>query len=566
MNNFDYITNPTTGRKVKTHGSLGKQIVKNYSKSYQPKNSIKDTVSIKSYSNKRGNSTDLAIENNPLLSEFKTIIESAFKIAIDVILNHTQQVLTQEQYVNLAMIHNNILNIDNHYILEQFQSLNVNQKDLSRNHLIILVLKCLGMQQNDILSIMPSEQEGGWYGCVEPHLTSEQIQQKSAAQKRRMCQRNTGYPVDRFPNNQSCVQAVMHEPTLCNPPPTIGERVRHSAAYAAGRVGSAAYTARRRVESRAATSFVGLMSFLAAIPDIGMQSSIILSVIIVLICVLSGFTRSMDSGFNQFMRDYRMYAERARQADERDRRRREREEREHREYQRQMDEINRQARERREKTQRDIMREWNRTQQQRLEALARRERRRIATTRMREAIKKVLSASKFVRETQITVSDKLRLETDSAHLSLIGYRVHVIGRGYGSIVDYDSSTKKDIISYDIRRGKALTKPLVKPIVLGTTRRYRKHLINRVGKAFRLISNINNLLVPWPLPISAIAEDSGDEDVPMARALSETSAERQLIAPSGIMVNTPSSDEGNFLPSGIARSSRPTPMTRILSDE
>ena len=271
----------------------------------------------------------------------------------------------------------------------------------------------------------------------------------------------------------------MHDPTICNPPPTLGQRVQHSAAYAAGRVRSAASSIRQGVESHAPTTLLGFLTFLYSIPDIGVESSVILAVIVVMIFILSGASGEIDRNFVQFMREYQIARERVRQAEERDRRRREREERERREYQRQMDRLRREARERQQQREEHRHREWMRTNQQRLEALARTERKRIATERMRAAIKKVLSVSKFVRETQVNISDKLRLNHQVNFVSLIGYRVHVIGKGYGSIVDFNPKTKKDIISYDIRKGKQLTRPLVKPIVLGTSRTYRKNLTQRV---------------------------------------------------------------------------------------
>ena len=557
MSSFDYIIHPTTGKKVKTDTTLGKKIINNYAK-------ITD-ISPSSI-NKVSNKIQNKIEDNETLNEFRNIIDTTFKVTVDELLNHTQRILTEEQHINLAIIHYNIMKMNNHSILEQFNGLNTDQKNPSNHNLVLLILKCLGMQQQDILSIMPSEQKGGWYGCVEPGVTHEEIEQKSPIQKRRMCQRNTGHPVGRFPNSQSCVQAVMYDPTLCNPPPTLGERVRHSAAYAAGRVGAAASGARSGLESSLGTSYVALMSFLTTIPSIGVTSAAILSIVIVLICVLSGFSNRLDTNISDFLREYRACAERVRQADERDRIRREREERERREYQRQMDRLAREARERRERMEQERHRIWMETNQQRLEALARTERRRIATQRIRKAIKKVLSASKFVKEAQVNISDKLRLGTDSNYLSLIGYRVHVIGKGFGTIVDYDESKKRDIISYDIRHGSVLSSPVVKPIVLGTTRRYRKHLTSRVGKAFRLISSIHNQLVPWPMPRTAVPLDDQDGDVPMARALSETDASRQMVTPSGLMVNTHSSDEAYFLQPAIARGSRPTPMPRILSGE
>ena len=45
-----------------------------------------------------------------------------------------------------------------------------------------------------------------------------------------------------------------------------------------------------------------------------------------------------------------------------------------------------------------------------------------------------------------------------------------------------------------------------------------------------------MLVPWPLPRTAVAEDSDGEDAPLARALSETSGSRQLLAPQGLVVS------------------------------
>ena len=550
MNNFDYIINPTTGRKVKINSQLGQKIIKNYALVKKEASPIKNTNSMVNH--KKDKELDNLITTNPQLSRFKDIIETSFSIAVDEILNNTQRILTEEQYISLATIHYNILNLDNKDILEQFRLLDINQKDSSNNNVSLLVMKCLGMQHDDILSIMPKEQRGGWYGCVEPGLTHEQIQQKTSIQKRRMCQRDTGLPVGRFANNQSCVQAVMHDPTLCNPPPTIGERVRHSAAYAAGRVGQYANVASQNIESHGATSLIGFLSFLNLIPELGLQSSIIFGVLVVIISVLTGITSHLDESMENFFREYRVARERVRQADERDRRRREREERERREHQRQMDRLRREARERQQRWEEERHREWTRTNQQRLEQLARIERKRIATERMRKAIRKVLSAGKFVRETQVSIGDKLRSDNETNFVSLIGYRVHVIGKGFGTIIDYDLSKKKDIISYDIRHGNQLVIPLVKPIVLGTARTYRKHLRQRVGKAFRIISDINSQLVPWPLPRTAVAENSNDEDVPMARALSETSATRQLIAPTGLMVNTRLLDHESYFNADVAR--------------
>lgn len=526
MDKFDYIINPTTGKKVKTTSRLGKKIIKNYT-----------NISKKSPSKTKLSKSVQPKLENATLDEFRNMINTVFKVAIDEILNQTQRILTTEQYYNLATVHYNIMKMNNESLVENFKALNKDQRKPSKHNLVILILKCLGMNTGDALTLMPSEQHAGWYGCVEPGVTHEQIEQKSGIQKRRMCQKDAGRPVGRFANNQACVEAVMHDPTICNPPLTMGERVIHSAAYAAGRVGTAARSVRSGLESSLGTSYIGLMSFLTTIPSIGVTSAAILSIIIVLISVMSGFSRTLDTNISQFWRDYRIAAERVRQAEERDRMRREREERERREFQRQMDEINRRARERRAQMERDRHRIWMETNQQRLEALARTERRRIATQRMRRAIKKVLSASKFVRETQVNISDKLRLTNEVNYVSLIGYRVHVIGKGYGSIIDYDSSKKRDIISYDTRDSRKLRTPLVKPIVLGTTRTYRKHLTTRVGKAFRIISDINSLLVPWPLPVTAVAEDTDDTNVPMARALSDSSGSRQFIAPRGLIVNT-----------------------------
>ena len=522
MNSFDYIIHPTTAKKVKVNTTLGNKIINNYAK----------ILNISSPSiNKVSNTIQNKLEDNQTLDEFRNIIDETFKITIDELLNHTQRILTEEQYINLAIIHYNIMKMDNNTILEQYNELNTDQKNPSNHNLVILILKCLGMQQEDILSIMPSEQQGGWYGCVEPGLTHEQVQQKSPVQKRRMCQRNTGLPVGRFANSQTCVQSVMHDPTLCNPPPTLGERVS-----------AAASGARSGLESNFGTIYIGLMSFLRTNPSIGIISAAILSIIVVLTCVLSGFSRSLDTSITDFFRKWREDVEINRQADERNRRQREEEET-------RRNETNRRRRQEREQMQR----ERERMHRERREAIAQRERKRIARKRIRTVIKSVLSVSKFVKDTQVKISDKLRLGTDSNYVSLVGYRVHVVGIGYGNITGYNQSRKRDIISYDIRDGRVLANPLEKTIVLGITRRYKKNFRNRVGKAFRLISNINNQLVPWPMPNIAIPVDYEDEDVPMARVLSIKTAARQRVAPAGIILNAESMEQN-------------PPMARTLTDE
>ena len=164
MNSFDYIIHPTTAKKVKVNTTLGNKIINNYAK----------ILNISSPSiNKVSNTIQNKLEDNQTLDEFRNIIDETFKITIDELLNHTQRILTEEQYINLAIIHYNIMKMDNNTILEQYNELNTDQKNPSNHNLVILILKCLGMQQEDILSIMPSEQQGGWYGCVEPGLTHE---------------------------------------------------------------------------------------------------------------------------------------------------------------------------------------------------------------------------------------------------------------------------------------------------------------------------------------------------------------------------------------------------------
>ena len=77
-------------------------------------------------------------------------------------------------------------------------------------------------------------------------------------------------------------------------------------------------------------------------------------------------------------------------------------------------------------------------------------------------------------------------------------------------------------------------------------------IDHLIKAKNALSDINNMLVPWPLPRTAVAEDSDGEDAPLARALSETSGSRQLLAPQGLVV-TPGPQE------------RDVPMAMAITD-
>ena len=63
-----------------------------------------------------------------------------------------------------------------------------------------------------------SEQVGGWWGCVKPNLTKEEISTWNPKERGTLCKQNQGRPVDRFQYRQPCVTAVVEDPTICNGP------------------------------------------------------------------------------------------------------------------------------------------------------------------------------------------------------------------------------------------------------------------------------------------------------------------------------------------------------------
>ena len=63
-----------------------------------------------------------------------------------------------------------------------------------------------------------SEQVGGWWGCVKPKLTKEQISSWDAKERSKLCKRNEGRPVGRYATRQPCVTAVVENPSICNSP------------------------------------------------------------------------------------------------------------------------------------------------------------------------------------------------------------------------------------------------------------------------------------------------------------------------------------------------------------
>ena len=113
------------------------------------------------------------------LLEFKNIIKFTFEEVLGQMLNQTKGFITREQHDLIDAIDYNLNNITNHDILQQFMQDETNNTNFSKNDFIVLILNCLGLNtpKDDLLSILPSSQTGGWYGCVEPNLTSEQIQQ-----------------------------------------------------------------------------------------------------------------------------------------------------------------------------------------------------------------------------------------------------------------------------------------------------------------------------------------------------------------------------------------------------
>ena len=111
---------------------------------------------------------------------------------------------------------------------------------------------------------------------------------------------------------------------------------------------------------------------------------------------------------------------------------------------------------------------------------------------LKAKIRSVLVQLPFIRKCQIAISDRLRRGDIPLHEqpNLLGMRVQVIGKGFGTIVGQTSetltSTARDIVEFDPipQRSESYRKALV----LGTSRR-KKGLRRSAGKTFRIISKL-----------------------------------------------------------------------------
>ena len=128
----------------------------------------------------------------------------------------------------------------------------------------------------------------------------------------------------------------------------------------------------------------------------------------------------------------------------------------------------------------------------RREREAERERKYLLRSRMKKLLSRkiqtVLLQLPFIRRCQIAISDKLRRGGIplSRQVDLMGARVQVIGKGFGTIVGQtpETSTRiaRDIVEFDPTPKRERYR---KALVLGSTRK-KKYSV-KMGKTFRLIS-------------------------------------------------------------------------------
>ena len=98
-----------------------------------------------------------------------------------------------------------------------------------------------------------SEQVGGWWGCVKPKLTKEEISTWNPKDRAKLCKKNQGRPADRFQSRQPCVTAVVEDPTICNSPQEQQEMESAQAAKAQAEQSSAAAQAQPQPQAAAAS-------------------------------------------------------------------------------------------------------------------------------------------------------------------------------------------------------------------------------------------------------------------------------------------------------------------------
>ena len=420
------------------------------------------------------------LELSEELATLKELLQASFATGFQVIQDQLQGYVMAETVHLADTINLNIQSLSLPDLQEIFLTHHLQPEAMSQDQMVLVCLSCFGLhlepqQWQEVTAIT---QGGGasndkeWWGCVEPELTHQKIENKSRVQKRDVCRLRQGLPRGRFSNRQQCVQTIMHQPELCRPPPSLLSRatapVRDTVSRGTQQVRQAMTT--ERGYTAYGTLMFGISTFLNSLQHHSFIVALVIAVCLVWFLVYTGAATVVNQPFDEYF-DLQQHLARQRQA----------------EQERQRQQAEQEA-------------AWQRQVQQmaqrRRELHAERERKLALATRVRrllqEKIRVVLRQLPFIRKVQITISDRLRrgdVPLDQ-QVNLLGARVQVIGKGFGTIVGQTPETTtraaRDIVEFDPTPHKPGYR---KALVLGTTR--KKKYSRSVGKTFRLIGRLAN---------------------------------------------------------------------------
>lgn len=174
-------------------------------------------TSLIKYSNKI---SDLNYEFDNFIC-LKNYMETLYIKLFKFIIEKLDYKIEYDQLSQIVGIYNNIKNLDIDYFYKKAEDskLTDKQEDYVFFYLDLLNIKL--PPDHESLLRGGSEQKD-WYGCVNPDLSklinlSEEQGGLTHREKARLCQKNKGYPVNKFFSRTNCSDAILHDPHLCNP-------------------------------------------------------------------------------------------------------------------------------------------------------------------------------------------------------------------------------------------------------------------------------------------------------------------------------------------------------------
>lgn len=423
------------------------------------------------------------------LHNFKYMLKTSLQIGVGTIQDELDGYILAEQANLINLINKNILNLDFNHIQDIFNQQQINPETITRDQMVLLLLHCFGLHiyQRQWQEIQAIPQTGGsvgntkeWWGCVEPGLTHVEIENKTAKQKRDICQLSRGFPKNRFSNRQDCVQTIMHRPELCNPPPSLLSRVTTPITDATHQISrhvqNVSEKTRQHMTTERGNPAYGTMGFSIYMFLLGIQtnnsfiSALLIAICATLVLIYSGMVWILNDTIDEAI-DTRQRLRRVRESEDR---------------------IRQQHADRMEAMRVKRMKEHESLKKAYNERLRKRELQHRMKKLLGEKIRSVLLQLPFIRKCQIAIFDKLRRGDVplSEQISLVGKRVQVVGKGFGTVVGQTSETStrvaRDIVEFDPTPKNP--EGYRKSLVLGSTRK-KKGLFQRVGKTFRVVSRL-----------------------------------------------------------------------------